>query len=162
MSRRGYLMPMAILIMGILVVTGMGFLSAQSRNYRAAVQSSSGHQARSIAVAGIEDAHIKLLKDPEFPPPGDEGQYLFTYQEELRDVGGGPVVGHYAVTVDTTYAEGPYYVIVVTSRGEELSKGIHYTVRAEFDVAPFDREDPLESNPDPYGILNWYEEGLNM
>lgn len=162
MRHRGYLMPMAILIMGILVVTGMGFLSAQSRNYRAAVQSSSSHQARSIAVAGVEDARTKLIKDAEFPPPGDDGQHLFTYQEELREVGGGSVVGKYAVTVDSTYAEAPYYLMVITSRGEEISLGVHYTVKVELDLAPFDRSDPIEENPDPYGILNWSEEGLKM
>lgn len=160
MKRRGYLMPMALMILTVLTLAGLGFMGAQSRNYQASIRGIAVEQARALAQAGIEDARVKLTKDLEFPPVGDEGQQLFSYQETLTGLNDGPEIGTFNVTIDSRYAGEPYYIVVVKSVGHDRSSDTYSTIVAEFDLCPFDRSDPNNPNPRPYRVMNWNEESL--
>lgn len=160
--RRAYLLPLVLFVSAVLMILGTGFLTSRSMAYASAVDSIHQVQARACAYAGIEDARNKLLRDPQFPPEGDDDQQFFSYGETLSDMGGGGVVGTFVVTVDTTYAGKPYYVILVTSTGRTRDGESPHIIQAEFDVAPYDRADHAQANPHPMSILNWKEEGLSL
>lgn len=160
--RRAYLLPLVLFVSAVLMILGTGFLTSRSMAYASAVDSIHHIQARACAYAGIEDARNKLLRDPHFPPEGDDDQAFFTYGETLSDMGSGGVVGTFVVTVDTTYSGKPYYVILVTSAGRTGDGESPHVIQAEFDVAPYDRSDHSRENPHPMSVLNWKEEGLSL
>lgn len=160
-GRRAYVLVMVMFISLVLIVSGMAYLSAQTRNYQAAVTTIYAAQARGLAEAGLEDARSKLEKDPRFPPPAEEGQKLFSYVETLTDIGGVGTVGSFEVSVEMSLADKPYYVAIVRSEGR-LQSGESHVLRAEIDLCPFDRLDPDEPNPDAYRVVNILEEGVNL
>lgn len=160
MKQRGYLMPLALMVLALLGVITMGILGSKSSNYAAVVRNIALDRARALAFAGVEDARVKLMNDSYFPPPGDVEQHRFSYGELVNDVGGGGSLGRFTVTVDTEHVDEPYYVVKLTSTGTEFESNTSLRLRVELDVAPFDRKDPSRSSRFPYGVLNWTEEGL--
>jgi Tfp pilus assembly protein PilX len=116
-KKRGFLLITSLMITVILLLLGMGLLGSQSSRYEASKQSVYTSQARQLALAGLEDARIKLELDVNFPPPPGPGQVRFSYSESLELPYDPPVAGTYTVTVDMTHADDTGAYIVVTSVG---------------------------------------------
>lgn len=115
MQRRGMLVVVALLILGVALVAGIGLMSSQVANYRGVNAAVESAQALALAQAGLEDARLKLERDIDFPPPGDPGQLLFTYSEDvLID---GVRVGAYRVSIDTSFESTDYDLLRITSTG---------------------------------------------
>lgn len=143
MRRRGFLLITALMLTIILLLVGMGLLGSQASRYEAARQASFSSQARQLALAGLEDARVKMELDINFPPPQGPGQFLFSYSEFLDLPYPTPVTGSYSVTVDSTYAQDPaaglYYTITsVGSLGPPIAPTAQYRLTAE-----------LSNNPNP-------------
>lgn len=155
MRRRGFVLIAALLVTLILVVAGMAYLGSRVSQYRGAAKGLEGAQARALARAGLEDARVKLEKDYRFPPPSAQDQTVFTYSEDVTD--GATVVGHYTVSVNTTYENGPYTVIRITSVGvvgSRANPSAQATIHADLDASQVD--------PDRiYRFLRW-EESTNL
>lgn len=142
----------------VITIMGLAYVGSGASGYKGATKSLATQQALCLAESGIEDARMKLEKDSYFPPPqGDEGK-VFSYTEDVLDIGGGNPMGSFEVVVDKTHGAEPYYIIRLTSTGrqQEAVK----SVRAEIDICPFDRKDPTKANPNLYHIINWSEEGI--
>lgn len=114
-QRRGMLMIVALLVLGVALVAGIGLMSSQVANYRGVNAVEEQAQALALAQAGLEDARVKLEKDLDFPPAGDPAQKLFTYSEDL--VVGGKRLGSYRVSIDTSFVSTDYDMIRITSTG---------------------------------------------
>lgn len=84
---QGFLLVSALLITIIFLTTGLGILSAQASRYATSARIAEGMQARSAALAGLEDVRVKLAKDVQFPPRKSKsrGQTKFSYSETLFD-----------------------------------------------------------------------------
>lgn len=162
MRRRGFMLIVALFLMVIVVVMGMAFLSTRGLRYTEATRSVAYRKALALARGGLEDARVKLEKDPRFPPPGGLEQTVFTYQEEVTALANGPRVGLYTVTVDTTWRKEPYGVILLTARGQVGDRDwpeATATVRAEIDVWATSRLTGTGVNPNLYRVIRWSEEG---
>lgn len=101
--RRGFLLIAALLITIILLVSGLGVMSAQASRYAASARIAEGMQAKNAALSGLEDVRVKLAKDVKFPPraanrrgvnedddddeatPAGPRQSKFAYSETLFD-----------------------------------------------------------------------------
>lgn len=142
-ARRGILLITALMICIILLLIGMGMLGSQASRYEAARQTTYISQARQLALAGLEDARVKLEMDVNFPPPRGPNQELFSYSERLVDDTDARRWGTYTVLVDMTYATDILFpptatgrYIAVTSVGTvgPTTKPIaQYRLRAEID-----------------------------
>lgn len=149
MRRRGFLLITSLMITVILLLLGMGMLGSQSSRYEASKQSAYSSQARQLAVAGLEDARIKLELDVNFPPPPGPGQVRFSYSESLELPYDPPVTGTYTVTIDMTHADDAGRYITVTSVGSvgnPTEPVGQYRLRGEIDNQPGGRPN------NPHGI----------
>lgn len=157
--KKGFLLPLALLLAMLFGVIGGAFLYSQSVLYGGAVQINGELLARSIAEVGIEDARCKLQRDIDFPPDGSEEQTEYTYTETYFDPVTARAVGSYTVTVDQTHADRPYHVVVLRSTGSAAAGEINIlkTVVAELDVSPKDRDNPALDNSNYLKVLNWRE-----
>ncbi len=108
-------MVVALLVLGVALVAGMGLMTSQVSNYRGVKAVEDAAQALSLAQAGLEDARLKLERDLDFPPKGDPGQTLFTYSEDVLI--GAQRVGSYRISIDTALQSTDYDMIRVTSTG---------------------------------------------
>ncbi len=137
--RRGFLLIFGLLVLVVLLILGLGFLGKQADAYRSATQAAASSVALECAMAGLEDARVKLMKDLRFPPPGDVEQLQFAYTEVLNDLDGTPV-GAYTVTIDSRWADPPAEILVVEvegSAGDPSQPGQAFrTLRVEWDLAP--------------------------
>ena len=111
MRKRGFLLITALLIIIILMLIGMGFLGSQAARYRAALRSAESSQARQLALAGLEDARIKMELDENFPPKGALNQDTFSYSEKLTITSTPSVNGTYTVIINATFATDPAAVL---------------------------------------------------
>jgi len=135
----------ALMVCIVLLLIGMGLLGSQASRYEAARQSTNISQARQLAIAGLEDARIKLEMDINFPPPPGPQQELFSYSEQLVDDPDPNRWGTYTVVVDMTYATDILYppptvttghYIAITSVGTvgpTIKPIAQYRLRAEID-----------------------------
>ena len=133
--QRGILLITALMVATVLLLVGMGLLGSQSSRYEAARQNSYTSQARQLALAGLEDARVKLEMDINFPPPPGPEQTVFSYSETL-DTNPASFEGSYSVLVDMTYATDAARYIVVTSVGTvgpPIKPTAQYRLRAEID-----------------------------
>ena len=133
MKKRGILLVTALMVTVVLLLIGMGLLGSQSSRYEAAKQSSYISQARQLALAGLEDARMKLELDINFPPPPGPEQTAFSYSETLITT---PYQGTYSVLVDMTYATDTASYIVINSVGtvgSPTEPTAQYRLRAELD-----------------------------
>jgi hypothetical protein len=110
------ILVLTLLLMGIFLIMGMGFLQQRVAQNRAAVAAVEEVQARAIARSGLEDAMAKFRKHHDFPPQSDLAQSRYSYSEQMLDVDGEPV-GSYSVSVDTRYAAGKYWLLRLSSTG---------------------------------------------
>lgn len=160
--RRGFLLVLALFMVTFISVLALAFLGSAPLGYRTALSGTFEQQSRWLARAGIEDARLKLERDPFFPPPqGDEGKF-FSYSEELQELGGAGTVGTFDVVIDQSCAEPPYALVRIYSTGRLVRRGeeVRKTICAEIDVSAKDRRAGHESedNPNLYRIVNWNEE----
>lgn len=136
--KRGFLLGVVLILSVVLFVMAVGYLGSLPRLYQSTFQAGYLAQARAIARAGLEDARVKLEKDPNFPPPGAETQRVFTYIEDFTDLDGS-VLGSYEVSIDSTFRQLPYQVIQVTSRGQtgpRTNPQAQTTLTASLNLAP--------------------------
>ncbi len=98
--RRGFLLVAALLITIILLVSGLGVMSAQASRYAATARIAEGMQAKNASLSGLEDVRVKLAKDVKFPPRKSKsrGQTKYAYSETLFADPDVPV--SYSVVVD--------------------------------------------------------------
>lgn len=146
-----------LLFLSLLLIMGMAMLASQALRYRGAVAAREGALALSLAEAGMEDARVKLQKDPDFPPPGAPEQKTFSYAEELLSPDGRPV-GRYVVMLDALYAPPPHQVLRVRATGtvgERGQRGASRTIYGELDLARKLREDATQPNPRCHEWINW-------
>ncbi len=106
------MLAFGLLVMVLLLVMGLGFLGKQADTYRASAQTAAASQALEVAMAGLEDARVKLMKDFKFPPPGEVDQPQYCYTEILRDPGG-QAVGSYTVTIDSRWKGPPSSILKI-------------------------------------------------
>ena len=160
MSRHGFLMPLALMIAIFFGIVGGAFLYSQSILYRGAVGANLQLQARTLAEVGVQDARCKLQRDIDFPPAGSEEQTEYAYTETYLDPITQAPAGSYTVVLDQTYAEAPYFVVIVRSTGSALNAGtsVIKSVVAELDVSPKDRKDASKDNEHYLQVLNWREQ----
>lgn len=163
-ARRGFALIMVLLLIILLITIGMAFMGKRSPQYDAAYQASLQIQARALAEAGLEDVHQKLMKDIFFPPLGDRDQVVFSYSEEVREVGTGTLIGYYFVNLDFSWSQRTDTptqdypsVITVTSKG---ILGTDVTKPAAMSLMKMEVEiDTSQPPKQPMRITDWVEEG---
>lgn len=158
MKKRGGVLIAVLLLLALLLIIGMALLGKESYHLQAAGQTAHSEAAYELAMAGLEEARVKLDKDIRFPPHRDSEQPTFSYTEEVADVDGGPVVGRYEVTLDRRW-EGPPYQVwrirVVGTLGTLEDPLAQRTLTATLDVAP-DRGGP---NPNFWNFIEVTDSG---
>lgn len=143
--KRGFLLVTALLICVVMLLIGMGLVGSEASRYSSASLAAESVQARELALAGLEDARIKMELDPNFPPAPENGpsqavyaagpndtQPLFSYSEGMTIPGLKAVPGSYEITIDSSNATpeywdeelitafdpaGPRQVVIITSVG---------------------------------------------
>lgn len=156
---RGFLLITSLLVCVVLLLIGMGLLGSQVSRMEAAKQSGYTAQARQLALAGLEDARLKMELDIEFPPPPGPGQHVFSYSENLAiptAPGNDPVAASYLVTVDMTHATtDPERYITVTAVGTvgpSIKPIAQYRLRGELDNHDPDLLGPRPTTGSPAGL----------
>lgn len=135
--RRGFLLISALLITVILLTLGLSFLGKRSVQYRRVAALEASTQARELAESGLEDALLKLRRDIDFPPVRLD-QTVFTYTEDVDF--DATRLGGYQVSIDATYRQFPFRVLIIRSTGmagsDPNQPTARRTVQAEFDIDP--------------------------
>ena len=130
-NRRGAVLVAVLLLAVVFLVGGIALTTQQQTRYAAVAAEIDALQALTLAESGLEDALVKLQKDPDFPPRGDPAQLTFTYSETvLTD---GREVGDYTVSIDTSYEAEPFEFYLVTVQATTDSE-VTQTLTAEIDV----------------------------
>ena len=169
-GKAGAILVFALLLSALLLVLGVGFISQRGLEYGSVSELQDRAQARQLALAGMEDARVKLEKDPFFPPAGGFNQQNFTYSEDVRDPeDSGRMLGLFTVALDLSRKEEPYRIVRIQSVGQVVDRRAPdapirstYRIYAELDVASFARGGALgESNPRLYQFINWREQDVS-
>lgn len=160
---KGFMLILALFMVTFIAVLALAFLGVGASSYSSAQTTRLQQQALQLAYSGIEDARVKLQRDPLFPPSAGEETKFYSYSESVHDLASGPLIGSFEVTVDQTYQEAPYFLIRVLATGRIPNGGkeIKKTVRVELDISPNDRRTGHETDPNPnfYKIVQCSEEG---
>ncbi len=82
----------------------------------------------------MEDARIKLDKDPSFPPSGGLDQFVYSYSENLLDTSGN-LVGFYEVQINSTHRVYPFGVLKIRSIGRVGQRDDRLVIRMGHRVA---------------------------
>ncbi|MBS2038957.1 hypothetical protein JST97_28500 [bacterium] len=163
LRRRAFMLIMALFMVTFIAVLALAFLGTGAAAFQGAQATRLEQQALALAYSGIEDARVKLERDPLFPPSAGEETKFYSYSETVRDLTSGPVVGSFEVTVDQTYQDSPYFLIRLLSIGRIPNSGkeIKKSVKVEIDISPNDRRVGHETDPNPnfYRIVQCSEEG---
>lgn len=152
-STRGSALVMALFVVAIIFVAGLGFAGQSKAQYQASMQAGRAAEAMSLAEAGIEDAVAKLRRDWDFPPRSADDQLVFSYEDTLSN-SSGDVIGTYQVQIDRTAIVSDHKVLVVRSKGrlgpsaEPLAER---TLEIEFDLD--------ETRSTYYEIISWADLG---
>lgn len=109
-------MVVALLMISVLLVSGLGFMNQRRSQYEMAQKAGLQSTARALAEAGLEDFKAKLQRHHAFPPVAGEGQEAFEYIESLEN-SAGDVIGSYQVTVDYGVSIAPFRIYLVRSTG---------------------------------------------
>ena len=155
MSRwnRGSALVMALFVVAIIFVAGLGFAGQSKAQYQAALQAGRAAEAMSLAEAGLEDAVVKLRRDWDFPPRSADDQLVFSYEDTLSNSAGN-IIGTYQVQIDRTAMVSDHKVLVVRSKGrlgpsaEPLAER---TLEIEFDMD--------QTRATYFKILSWTDLG---
>jgi Tfp pilus assembly protein PilX len=157
---RGFLIILALFLIVLITVTGLGLVQGGTDEYRKATLGLANQQALALAMSGLEDARLKLERDPNFPPDSGAAKF-YSYGEDVTNVGSTTSVGNFEVTIDSTYAETPYLILILNSTGrcKNANKEVKRCVRTELDLSLLDR-DPLKAtdpNPQYFQFVNLAE-----
>lgn len=114
--RRAFSLLIVLLFSTLLTVLALAYLTRTSSNYSAANYAADGQRAYELAMAGLENARVRLDKDSAFPPCGP-GQPQFSCWEAVYEPDGTTVAGSYLLTVDTRWAQAPYHTLRIVSVG---------------------------------------------
>jgi hypothetical protein len=167
--QQGAILIFALLLSALLLVLGAGFIAQRSLEYGAVSEVQDRAQARQLALAGMEDARVKMEKDPFFPPVGGFGQTTFTYSEDVLDPDDGDMIGIFTVTVNVGRKEEPFRVIriqsigsVVEARSPDTPVRASYRIYGEVDVASLERGGaPGVENPRLFRYIDWKEQDVS-
>jgi Tfp pilus assembly protein PilX len=147
----GFLVVTSLLFCIVLLLLGMGFMESQASRYKSVVYSGQGSQARALAMAGLEDARVKIQNDATFPPQftgsadplngysfASESQLVFSYMETYTLSSN--VKGSYSVVINATYSSDayPYQVYQIDSigiLGNTTEPTAVYHMQAEMDTS---------------------------
>jgi type II secretory pathway component PulK len=155
-GRKGSAIVAVLLVMAILLVMGLAYLTQKVHLYRASSAAGASSAAKALAEAGLEDARIKLEKDPTFPPGDRETQTVFSYSEVLTQVGSPEQVGTYSVTVDLSRLR-QQSVIMITSTGtvgDTPEQAARRSLYAEIDVSG-----DIDTNPKFFRFITVEDRG---
>lgn len=159
---RGFLLIFGLLVMVLLLILGLAFLGKQADVYRSATQAAAANVAMECAMAGLEDARVKLMNDLHFPPPGDERQQQFAYSEILFDLDGTTAVGAYTVVIDSRWLDPPIEILTIEVTGlagdpdqPPVSKR---RISVEMDLAETERSGSAP-NPNLGRFINFQDHG---
>ncbi len=167
-NQRGSVLILVLILTTLFLVMGVGFLSQRASQNRAARSGVFVLQARALALAGLNEATAKLSKHRDFPPKWDLTQTRYRYSEEVLGRDGDPF-GWYTVTVDTTLAGSPDYILRLSSTGylgDREEPAAKFSLLGEIDLCPHQRPDvrvpPLRwTNPDIFEFL-YLREGAEL
>jgi len=112
---RAFLIITVLLLLVILLVLCGAYLRSQVNYYRGARTTAWKAGARQLALSGLEDVRLKLLKDSAFPPT-NLSTTRFTYVEKVFD-DTGAIVGTYRVTLRSDKSQKPLYLLYVQCEG---------------------------------------------
>lgn len=113
--RQAFLIITVLLLLVILLVLCGAYLRSQVNYYKGARTSAWKAGARQLALSGLEDVRLKMLKDSTFPPT-NLSTTRFTYVEKVFDESG-QIVGSYRVTLRSDKSDKPFYVLFVQCEG---------------------------------------------
>ena len=150
-KERAATLVLALLMMSLFLVMGIGFLTQRSAQNRAARASLDQVQARMLAEGGLQDALSKLKLRHDFPPITDDSQTVFEYTETVRTPTG-DALGTYTVEIDTSYSHRPFWLMRIVSRGrvgDASAPQAEKILYAELDVSEFDRATVRLAVPTP-------------
>ena len=156
-GQTGFVLAMVLMLSVLFLVIGIGFISSKAALYKGVGQSDLEAQAQALAEAGMEDARVKLDKDPDFPPPGGLDQFVFSYSENLLDTSGN-LIGFYEIQIDSTHRVYPYSVVKIRSIGRVGERGrpsAQHTIEAELDITAVSRSDSSLPNPRNFQFHRW-------
>jgi hypothetical protein len=152
-SERAATLVLALFVVAVIFVAGLGFAERSQAQYRASVQTGRAASAMALAEAGIQDALTKLRRDWAFPPASAEDQTAFSYQDSLTN-SRGETVGSYQVEMDLSKMKREHKLLLIRSRGrlgppsEPLSER---SIEVEIDMEP--------TRPTYFQVLNWTDLG---
>ena len=156
-AHKGFVLALVLLLSVIMLILGMAFIGSRALLYRGSSRAGELAQAKALAEAGMEDARVKLDKDPDFPPPGRDEQDDFSYSEDVQDISG-RTVGYYEVLINSTHRVGPYAVLRIEAIGRVGPRDkpvAQHSIEAELDVSAQDRSDPNLPNPRHFQFQRW-------
>jgi Tfp pilus assembly protein PilX len=104
-SQHGSVIILVLLLLVLMFTMGMTILGMKMTQARSSMMMKQALIAKQIAISGIEDARLKLLKDIDFPPRGGNDDVLYSYSEILQFPGDSEPVGEFTVTVDSSCNE---------------------------------------------------------
>lgn len=149
-NSRGFLLISSLLVSILIFLVCGAMLHRRSRQYEAASHQVAEARALAIAEAGLEDARVKLNKDPDFPPYGSEDQLVFSYVEDIFELNSTRPVGSYEVIIDMRWRDPPVQILRITSvgtSGEMDTPLAKSQITMELDIAPWLRSNPTQPNP---------------
>jgi hypothetical protein len=160
------MLVVTLIILMIMFVMGMTLLSIKNVQARSSLMMRYGKVAKYIAMAGMENARVKLLKDIDFPPIDIVENQCFTYSEEVRYPGDSAAVGYFVVTVDVSRNDPKNDLfdrtIRVTSVGtaKEADGTVlsSYRISALMDAAVESRSG-TGLNPSRFQFIEWQDYG---
>lgn len=113
--RQAFLIITVLLLLVILLVLCGAYLRSQVNYYKGARTNAWKAGARQLALSGLEDVRLKMLKDSSFPPT-NLSTTRFTYVEKVLDEVG-QIVGSYRVTLRSDKSDKPFYLLFVQCEG---------------------------------------------
>ncbi|MGV8119039.1 MAG: hypothetical protein AB2L14_04660 [Candidatus Xenobiia bacterium LiM19] len=102
---QGSVIILILLLLVLMFIMGMTILGMKATQAKSSVLMKQALAVKQVALSGIEDARLKLLKDIDFPPRGGTDDTLYSYSEILQFPGDSEPVGEYTVTVDSSCNE---------------------------------------------------------
>lgn len=152
MKRRAFIVP-ALLMTSLFLIMVLGYMSRAPLQRLAAFQTVYQIQARQIALAGMEEARIRIVGDIHLVPS------TTTLQRDVKDPNSGAIIGSYLVTLDYSWSHAPWQVVQLESEGflgPSLAPTARYVLRASIDLDPNNRSGP-GANPNFYNLVRWRE-----
>lgn len=128
---------MTLLLLSLFFLLAIGLLSRQPWLRQASNSVLLESQARALALAGLDDARSKLIRDYQFPQRRDLEQRYLVYREPILDLDGN-LVGSFRISIDHLYAGYPYLCYRLSSWGlwgEEARPRATYRIDAVFDLS---------------------------